>query len=108
MKNKNKTTKSYDVVGSYRGDSECVVNTLVGDDKKCELNNGINGDGCDEFSFEKGIDEVIKIGIDIGLWKLEDNKLVELYEDEYCDNMDKWNEFYDLTEAIESEEGEDF
>ena len=96
--------KKYDVIGYYMGGLD-VVNTLEGDDKKCELNNGINGDGCDEFQFSVGIDEIVKIGTDIGLWKLTDGQLVEVCDED--DNIDKWDEFYELTDDITINSDED-
>jgi hypothetical protein len=96
--------KSYKVIGSYRGSDEEIVNVLEGNKKSCGLVDGVNGDGCDEFQFSLGIDKVIKIGESVGLWKLEDEQLVEI------DSCEGWDRFFEEIGGfiIEDEENEEW
>ena len=50
---------------------------------------GINGDGCDEYVFWEGIDDVVKKGVDVGLWEVCGNLLRVI-------NEDRWNVFFDV------------
>jgi len=80
--------KEYKVIGSYRG-CEDVVCKLVGNSKRCEFIEDVNGDGNGEFIFGEGIDKIVKKGVEVGLWKEDGDKLVEV-DDE------GWNRFFDV------------
>lgn len=49
----------------------------------------VNGDGSGDFLFLEGIDKVVKKGIEVGLWKEKEDKLIEI------DN-EGWDRFYDI------------
>lgn len=89
--------KAYNVIGSYRGSSDEIVNVLEGNKRGCGLREGVNGDGSDEFEFKLGIDEVVKIGEEVGLWKVIDGDLVEMDDmwDEFFDRMEEYMVFED-------------
>ena len=78
--------KKFEVYGSYRG-VEDKIWELVGNDKRCEFIEDVNGDG-NEYKFDLSIDKFVKLGEDIGLWEKRDGKLYEK-DDE------KWDELYD-------------
>lgn len=80
--------KEYKIMDSYRGELD-VVSRLVGNSKRCCIVDGVNGDGCDEFILWEGIDEIVKKGVEGGLWKINRNKL-EVVDSE-C-----WNKFFDV------------
>jgi hypothetical protein len=80
--------KEYSVIGGYRGKDD-VYNKLVGNGKRCCMVDGINGDGCDEYVFSEGIDDVVKKGVDVGLWEVYGSWLKVV-------NEDRWNVFFDV------------
>jgi hypothetical protein len=69
------------VIGSYRGGRE-VVGVVKGNEEVCYLDEGVNGDGCDEFKIEVGKEDVIEFGKEVGFWREEEGKLVEIENDE--------------------------
>ena len=80
--------KEYEVRGSYRG-CEDMLCRLVGNSKRCGFIEDVNGDGSGDFLFLEGIDKVVKKGIEVGLWKEKEDKLIEI------DN-EGWDRFYDI------------
>ena len=96
--------KEYKIHGWYRGVID-ITNILVGDSKSCQMTEGVNGDGSDEPMFEIGINKLVEIGIESGLWTKKENNL---YEQE--DSSDAWDKFNDRTEKYVSwpDEDDDF
>ena len=80
--------KEYKVMGKYRGVEDKLCD-LVGNSKRCSFVDGVNGDGSGEFYFWEGIDKIVKRGVEVGLWKVNRNKL-NVIDDE------NWNKFFEV------------
>lgn len=78
----------FKVLGSYRGALDTIFK-LKGNNKGSELFDNINGDPDNDFQLNTSLIDSIKIGIEIGLWKLQGTDLIVL--------DDKWDEFFSKT-----------
>ncbi len=76
--------KKYGVVGDDGGGFIGEWTVLSGDDERCELEN--------EFGFKVGVDEIVRIGEEVGLWRLENGVLYELKDGVEGDFL--WNDWY--------------
>jgi hypothetical protein len=92
--------KEIEMFGNYRGGFDSLVELREDDFGGCEIIYVI--DGSVDYS-EKGFEEVIKIGIEEGVWirecgneEREEDRLVEKEDD---DMMGKWDRFIEKVEV---------
>ena len=85
--------KEIEMFGNYRGGFESLVELKEDDFGGCEIVYVI--DGSEEYS-KKSLEEVIKIGIEEGVWLRENDRLVEVEDDDY---MGRWDRFIEIVEV---------
>lgn len=81
--------ESIKLFGEYQGIGNCEVVEIKEVEGGVEIKDSINGDFETDFFEDVDLERVVEVGIEVGLWVKDEDRLVEL-------DFDRWGELYNI------------